>query len=79
MEKLRETDMGHIKTPTFKNPVIRKQGIDLGYLCLFMYLWDNREAGRDYGHTGCWVGGSNHHCLSLSLLRHDFSDMLNWL
>ena len=38
MEKLRETDMGHIITPTFKNPGKRKQGSDLGYSCLFMYL-----------------------------------------
>ena len=39
MEKLRETDVGvkHIKTPMFKNPVIRKQGNDLGYSCVFMY------------------------------------------
>lgn len=24
-------------------------------------------------------GGTNHRCLSLSLLRNDFSDILNWL
>jgi len=77
MEKLRETGMGHIKTPTFKNPVIRKQGIDIhacSCTCGITGKLGGTMATQDAG-----FGGSNHHCLSLSLLRHDFSDMLNWL